>query len=216
MYAELPQEEKEAGEAFYTGFLRDTSKFQRGMKRVAEEWPISAEHNLTNCGMNRIAYLGQSAVCIETGIPRCCRGGFYRLSEYEQFKANLAALYFLNQWLLKRGESEVTIKEAVIGTVRDRFIEYGNEPDRRMFRRIVSYIKTWKSRGYESGIPDEVPDVLRKLNKAPSYKAVALAILKQDYPLKSLGMVPKVSRFYSELKRLEIEEREKISQEECV
>jgi hypothetical protein len=34
-----------------------------------------------------------------------------------------------------------------------------------------------------------------------------MAILKNDYPLKSLGFNPPVSEYYTELKRIEIEER---------
>lgn len=43
------------------------------------------------------------------------------------------------------------------------------------------------------------------LRKAPSYKAIALAILKND--MTDLGFTPPVSAWYSELKRIEIEAR---------
>lgn len=53
--------------------------------------------------------------------------------------------------------------------------------------RVENYIKTWKNRYYSNGIPEEVPHKVMKVNAAPSYKAIAIAILKNDITLKSLG-----------------------------
>jgi predicted phosphoadenosine phosphosulfate sulfurtransferase len=44
-----------------------------------------------------------------------------------------------------------------------------------------------------------------QLRKAPSYKAIALAILKND--MTDLGFSPPFSAWYFELKRVEIEAR---------
>jgi len=76
-----------------------------------------------------------------------------------------------------------------------------------MKNKINKYIETWLERGYSKGIPDEVPDNIMKLCLAPSYKAIAIAILKNDHPMKSLGFTPKKSKWYNELKRIEIEKR---------
>ena len=70
---------------------------------------------------------------------------------------------------------------------------------------MEEYLKTWQRRGYSDGIPDEVPARLMSLRKAPSYKAIALAILKND--ITDLGFTPPASAWYSELKRIEIEAR---------
>ena len=51
------------------------------MERVVKEWPVSCEHFLTKHGMNRIAWLGQASMCIETGIPRFFRGGFNLMTQ---------------------------------------------------------------------------------------------------------------------------------------
>lgn len=67
--------------------------------------------------------------------------------------------------------------------------------------------------GYPDGIPDVIPDELMRLNLAPSYKAIAIAILKNDHPLKSLGFEPNNSVWYSVLKRIEIEARDKEKQD---
>jgi predicted phosphoadenosine phosphosulfate sulfurtransferase len=42
---------------------------------------------------------------------------------------------------------------------------------------------------------------------APSYKAIAIAILKNDHAMKSLGFSPIKSEWYSAYKRIEISQR---------
>ena len=49
-----------------------------------------------------------------------------------------------------------------------------------MKEKVEQYIETWESRCYSNGIPDEVPNRLMELNKAPSYKQIAIAIMKND------------------------------------
>lgn len=76
-----------------------------------------------------------------------------------------------------------------------------------MKAKIASYIKTWMARGYPEDIPDEVPTALMDLCLAPSYRAICLAILKNDAPLQSLGFTPKKSAAYMAIKRIEIQRR---------
>lgn len=68
---------------------------------------------------------------------------------------------------------------------------------------IEKYIKTWESRCYKKGIPDEVPKEI--FDKVPSYKAIAIAILKNDIGI--LGIEKPKSKWYSVLKKIEIEGR---------
>lgn len=75
-------------------------------------------------------------------------------------------------------------------------------------QRVNKYIEDWKKRGYPDDIPDEVPHELMKLGVAPSYKAICLALLKNDLQLTSLGFSSKKSVWYSILKGIEIAERE--------
>lgn len=81
-----------------------------------------------------------------------------------------------------------------------------------MKKAITGYIKTWEARCYSKGVPDEVPTRLQQLNKAPSYKAISLAILNNDYQLKSLGFTPKKSYYYDRLKKIELKARGVITQ----
>jgi len=72
---------------------------------------------------------------------------------------------------------------------------------------LIKYNQIWKTRGYPEDIPEEVPEVLFRLKRAPSYKAICITILNNDVSLRSLGMTPKASKVYSELKRIQIQER---------
>lgn len=73
---------------------------------------------------------------------------------------------------------------------------------------MSEYIETWKRRGYSDDIPDEVPHELIVLGLAPSYKAIAMAILRGDMNLISLGFSSTYSAWYDVLKREEISQRE--------
>jgi hypothetical protein len=104
---------KQANEA-YCAFLRDIPLFEDSLARLLEEWPNSCEHYLSNEKMNRIAWLGQAAVCIHCQIPSGFRGGFNLLSKDEQQLANEAALRWLNVWLQRREEPAATMEQAGI------------------------------------------------------------------------------------------------------
>lgn len=76
-----------------------------------------------------------------------------------------------------------------------------------MKTKIKNFVSTWEKRCYSNGIPDEAPKRLEQLNKVPSYRMICLAILRNDYPLKTLGFEPTKSKYYHELKRIEISQR---------
>lgn len=99
--------------AMYRDFLRDIPRFQQAMAGVLADWPKSVEHNLTNPRMNRIAWLGQAAMCYETGIPAAFCNGFSMMTNDEQDAANEAALEYLNDYLRSIGRDELaTLKDA--------------------------------------------------------------------------------------------------------
>ena len=94
----------------YAEFLRDIPLFKSWAYKVLEEWPNSCEHNLTNSTMNRIAWIGQSSVCLAYGIPAKYRGGYHFLTESEQLKADETALEVINYWMFLRGYGAHTLK----------------------------------------------------------------------------------------------------------
>jgi predicted phosphoadenosine phosphosulfate sulfurtransferase len=77
---------------------------------------------------------------------------------------------------------------------------------------ISNYISIWEKRCYSDGIPEQVPLRIEQLNKAPSYKALVKCILKNDFNLKGLGYTIKKPNAYHELKRIELNNRNKNTQ----
>ncbi len=73
-----------------------------------------------------------------------------------------------------------------------------------MKEKILAYIEKWERQGYSDGIPDEAPERLHQLGKVPSYKAICLAIIKNDHSLQTLGYSRIKSPVYSEIKRHEL------------
>jgi ParB-like chromosome segregation protein Spo0J len=97
----------------YAEYLSNEERFREGLNGVVSEWINSCEHYLTNKAMNRIAWLGQAAMCYSSGIPSKYCAGFNLLSPEQQDKANLIALDALNYWMQKYGRKPLTIEEAL-------------------------------------------------------------------------------------------------------
>lgn len=100
-------------EQFYADFLSDLDRFDKALNGVITGWKNSCEHYLTNSALNRITWLGQAAVCYESGIPSTFCGGFNLLTEKQQQEANLKALEYLNKWLVSNNRKPTTLDEAM-------------------------------------------------------------------------------------------------------
>jgi ParB-like chromosome segregation protein Spo0J len=98
--------------AYYRDLLSDTEEFARVLDDVIPKWKNSCEHYLTNTAMNRIAWLGQAALCHKYGIPAEFRGGYSLLTEEQQKSADNVALKALNKWLEENGRELVPMEEA--------------------------------------------------------------------------------------------------------
>lgn len=105
----------------YRDLLTDIPKFEAALNRVITEWHNSCEHYLSNERMNRIAWLGQAALCITHGIPSQYRGGYNLLTEAQQKAADDTALRALNTWLTERGEATLQPEEAASKTQMDLY-----------------------------------------------------------------------------------------------
>lgn len=97
----------------YRDFLADTDRFRSAANAVISEWKNSCEHYLTNFAMNRIAWIGQAAMCYETGVPSQFCSGFNLLTEEQKQAANEVALDVLNDWLIQNGREPVNMDEAM-------------------------------------------------------------------------------------------------------
>ena len=54
-------------------------------------------------------------------------------------------------------------------------------------QKVKEYEETWVARCYSNGIPDEVSDTLMNSGRVPSYRAIALCLLKNDLHLRGIG-----------------------------
>lgn len=97
----------------YIRILSDKDLFSSILEKVISEWKNSCEHYLTNSSMNRIAWLGQAAVCYETGIPSKYSYSWSMLTKEQQDSANAVAFTYLNKWLKANGYNEESLEEAL-------------------------------------------------------------------------------------------------------
>lgn len=96
--------------------LSDQKLFGKILNKVIHEWKFSCEHYLTNKSMNRIAWLGQAAVCYESGVPSKYSGAWFDMDESIREEANITALTYLNKWsLLNKRKQEDLERAASIG-----------------------------------------------------------------------------------------------------
>lgn len=97
----------------YKELLSVPDEFERVLQDVFEKWKYSCEHNLTNRSLNRIAWLGQAAVCYKYKVPAIFSSGWDFLTEEEKDGANQVAFQMLNKWLTENGLPEVSFEEAM-------------------------------------------------------------------------------------------------------
>jgi hypothetical protein len=101
MYDRSPPKGMTADEckAKYAEFLRNIPLFIGEMEGVARGWPVSCKQFLTNEQTNRVAWLGQAAMCHYSKISRQFRAGYCLLSQQEANAADEAAKQFLIDWI---------------------------------------------------------------------------------------------------------------------
>ena len=108
-YEEHPPKDmtKEDCELKYKELLTDIPEFTRCIDGIIKDWTNSCEHYLTNEKMNRIAWIGQAALCWKYAIPSKFRGGFNLLTKEEKETADKCALKGLNRWLKANDRPEL-------------------------------------------------------------------------------------------------------------
>jgi ParB-like chromosome segregation protein Spo0J len=113
-YSDKPPEGMtvEQCEFAYRDFLADIQRFDSALAKLIVQWKHSCEHYLTNEKMNRIAWLGQSSMCLDTGIPSRFCGGYNLLTQEQQEAADRKALEYLNKWLLANNRQTLTWEQA--------------------------------------------------------------------------------------------------------
>lgn len=74
--------------------------------------------------------------------------------------------------------------------------------------KISKYVADGRNHGYPLDIPDECPHELMVEGLVPTWKAIAIALLRNDMHLTALGFSAPQSEWYGIIKRIEIENRE--------
>lgn len=97
----------------YIRLLTNLELFASVLEAVINEWKYSCEQYLTNRSTNRIAWLGQAAVCYHSGVPARYKSAWSRITQEDQNKANLIALDALNKWMKANGRENVPLEEAL-------------------------------------------------------------------------------------------------------
>lgn len=92
--------------------LSNQELFSEILNQLIVKWKYSCEHYLTNKAMNRIAWLGQAAVCFYSGVPSRYSSAWFDLDEKTREEANKTALKYLNKWAVMNGYSEEGLDEA--------------------------------------------------------------------------------------------------------
>lgn len=122
-YSDKPPKDMtvEQCELAYRDFLADIPRFEIALNRVISEWKNSCEHYLTNEKMNRIAWLGQASMCIETGVSSRFCGGYNLLSDEGKQVADMKAFEYLNKWLLSNNRQAMSWEDAKSKTKADLY-----------------------------------------------------------------------------------------------
>jgi hypothetical protein len=80
-------------------FTGDHIAYGAAMLRVVSEWPMSCEHNLSDVSMNRLAWIGHAACCLERGVPEAItRAAWGLLSDEQRDQANKKAQEAVDEW----------------------------------------------------------------------------------------------------------------------
>ena len=80
-------------------FTGNATLYGSFMQRVIYEWPISAEHNLTDLMINRKAWVGHAAACLAIQCPEhVTREAWGHLSAQQRIDANKQADLAILRW----------------------------------------------------------------------------------------------------------------------
>lgn len=91
--------------------LSNQKLFGEILSKVIVEWKNSCEHYLTNTSMNRIAWLGQAAVCYHSGVPSRYSGAWMDLDKKTRNEADDTALIYLNKWTSINSRTFINLEE---------------------------------------------------------------------------------------------------------
>jgi hypothetical protein len=96
-------------------FTGNHVEYGNAMLRVIKEWAVSCEHNLTNLSINRKAWIGHAACCLERGYPEyLVRQAWGMLTEQQRVDANNRAEYAIKQWETEHELNRLNVNQLVL------------------------------------------------------------------------------------------------------
>ena len=99
MYKTISGEEKKMLLQKAVEFTGNHDLYGLHMLKVVDLWPKSCEHNLTDLGSNRRAWIGHAACCLATQCPEdITREAWGYLSKQQQDDANAQADFAIEYW----------------------------------------------------------------------------------------------------------------------
>lgn len=98
-YNNLSGKEKEGMIEKVVELFSDYELTEKYMGKVIKDWYFSCEQNLTNNGMNKVAYIGQAACCLYANIPATITMEAWSLvPEDKKSQADMIAERKLKEW----------------------------------------------------------------------------------------------------------------------
>lgn len=99
MWRSVTRQERARLLAMAIKFTGDAERYGEAMLAVLKAWPISCEHNLSDIGQNRRAWIGHAACCLATGCPEdVTREAWGHLTEKQRDEANQKATEAIVTW----------------------------------------------------------------------------------------------------------------------
>jgi len=99
MWRDVTKEEKTQLLNIAIEFTGNHLLYGENMLKVIDEFPIAAEHNLTDLGMNRRAWIGHAACYLATGCPEyITRAAWSQLTDEQRELANRQADNAIASW----------------------------------------------------------------------------------------------------------------------
>lgn len=99
MWRKIPAQYRKQNLAWAIKFTGDHKLYGSWMRVVLKEWPISCEHNLSDTGQNRRAWIGHAAVLLALDIPEdITREAWGHLTKKQQDLADNEANKAIGIW----------------------------------------------------------------------------------------------------------------------
>lgn len=118
MWRDISKEEQDKFLPLAIAFTGDAKKYGDAMIEVLDKFPVACEHNLSDLGMNRQAWIGHAACYLATGCPEyITRQAWAKLTADQQIDANAKADIAIRLWEMEH-EKEDTVVDYEMGRQR--------------------------------------------------------------------------------------------------